>query len=201
MTISYPLTLPTTHTERLNYRSFSAVGVSVNPFTYQTQIQRFSGQALMWDVTVPNLSQDDAEAWRAFFLKLNGREGTFLLGDPIRKTPRGIATGTPLVKGANQTGQTLVMDGFSNSVTGILKQGDWIQIAYRHYYVLDDVNSDGSGNVTVDIFPRLRESPADNAAVITSNTVGTYRLGGNETIASANTDKNFNVSFLAVEAL
>ncbi len=50
------------------------------------------------------------------------------MGDPVNTSPRGAATGTPLVKGASQTGNTLTTDGWTTGVTGILKAGDWIQL-------------------------------------------------------------------------
>lgn len=41
----------------------------------------------------------------------------------------GVATGTPLVNGASQTGNSLATDGWTNSITGILLKGDVFTIA------------------------------------------------------------------------
>lgn len=41
----------------------------------------------------------------------------------------GVATGTPLVNGANQTGASLACDGWTNSTAGILNLGDVITLA------------------------------------------------------------------------
>lgn len=202
MTISYPLSLPDTKRTRITLRPNSIVGVSVSPFTYQTQVQQFGAQILVWDVTSPPVAKDDAEAWITFFQNLDGRYGTFLLGDNTRSTPRGTATGTPLVKGASQTGNVLLTDGWTSNVTGILKDGDWIQLpGYRHHRVCGDVNSDGSGNATLQIFPRLRSSPSDNATIITSNTVGLYRMLNNESSIDIDQNKTVSIAFVAVEAI
>lgn len=69
----------------------------------------------------------------------------------------GVATGTPLVNGANQnvtyanaTGansQTLVTDGWTNSTTGILKKGDVFTIA--GVYAVNPVPGEGTTGKTV----------------------------------------------------
>ncbi len=123
-----------------------------------------------------------AEALVAALCSLNGREGTFLFGDSGNPTARGTATGTPLVKGANQTGEDLLTDGWTAGVTGILKAGDWIQLGSsstaRLYKVLADANSDGSGNATLTVWPRLSpvQVPVDNSAIVVSAAKGLFRL-------------------------
>lgn len=78
----------------------------------------------------------------------------------------GALGGTPLVNGANQSGTSLVTDGWTASVTGVLKAGDIITCAsskavnpwtrkstgaLRLMVVTADVDSDGSGNATIPI--------------------------------------------------
>jgi hypothetical protein len=126
------------------------------------------------------MKRADAEYWVAFLLKLNGPFGTFLLGDPLGATARGVATGTPLVNGGSQVGNELITDGWTTSQTGILRAGDYIQIGSgataQLYKILDDVNSDGSGNATLTIWPSLRSSPADEAVITVSSPKGNFRL-------------------------
>jgi len=121
-----------------------------------------------------------AEAMHAALCSLNGREGTFLFGDSANKTPRGTATGTPLVNGASQTGEDLATDGWTAGVTNILRAGDWIQIGSgstaRLYKNLVDVNSNGSGQATLTLWPRVFTAWADNAAIATSFPKGVFRL-------------------------
>jgi hypothetical protein len=185
MAITYPLALPATF-RRASWRMAgrSSAAVIPSPFTFDEEVQVWPGQAWRVGLAVPPQPEVYARAWCAWGLSLNGREGTFLMGDPARPSPLGIGTGTPLVKGAGQTGQTLITDGWTASQTGILKTGDYIQLgsgatAYLHM-ILADANSDGSGNATFDIWPRLRTSPADNAPITVQNAKGRFRMVANE---------------------
>jgi hypothetical protein len=181
------------------------VGVSQSPFTAVQQVYRYSGQFWEADITLPPMKRADAEYWISFLLKLNGPYGTFLMGDPNGATARGAATGTPLVNGAGQTGNELVTDGWTTSTTGILKAGDYIQLGSaataRLYKVLDDVNSDGSGNATLTLWPDLRSAPADNAAITVSNTKTTFRLNSAQTSWDINEATIYGLTFGAREAL
>ena len=108
MTISYPLSLPAVKgiaTIRVVARNVTAI--SRSPFALSAQVYRWSGQAWEADITLPAMQRADAESWLSFLLKLKGRYGTFLLGDPNGATPRGSAAttpGTPLVAGGAQVG-------------------------------------------------------------------------------------------------
>lgn len=127
-------------------------------------------------VNLAPMTVPQSKPWVAFFLKLNGLEGTFWLPPTVDGTASGVATGTPLVNGASQTGQSLITDGWTISQTGILKAGDWIQVGNYLYRILNDANSDGSGNATFDIWPDLRSSPLDNDSIIVTNPKGLFRL-------------------------
>lgn len=106
-----------------------------------------------------------AAQWIAFFLQLEGSYGTFNAYDPDRQTPRGVATGTPLVKGGSQTGSTLTIDGCTASVAGWLKAGDYFAVNGELKQLTADANTNGSGETTLSFKPPLRSSPADNAAL------------------------------------
>jgi len=206
MTISYPLTPPSDSFARVRFTFRDVVGLTESPFTLEQQVQRHQGQGWSIDVQLPPIrTRDTAEQWAAFLLSLNGREGTFLMGDPTRRSPRGTGGGTPLVKGASQTGQTLLIDGCPLSTTDWLRAGDYIQLgtgASSHLHrLLVDADTDGAGEVTLDIWPRLRESPADNAAVTITSAKGLWRLASNERGWDVVTGMTFGFSFVAVEAL
>jgi hypothetical protein len=180
----------------------------MSPFTFSRQVYDYGGRRWEADITLPPMKRADAEQWVAWLVSLKGQYGTFLLGDPASTTPRGLAAtfpGTPLVNGASQTGDTLVIDGASNSKTGWLLAGDYIQLgsgtSSRLYKVLEDVNTDASGNATLTIWPELRSSPSDNAAVTVSNAVGAFHLASNEVNWSVNEASIYGITFGAVEAL
>lgn len=94
--------------------------------------------------------------------------------------------GSPLVKGASQTGSTLETDGWTAAAASRLKKGDIFEIAgvygvnpqtrlstgqLQQFVVTADVSSDGSGNASIPIYPAIvtsgarqtvTASPADN---------------------------------------
>jgi hypothetical protein len=206
MAISYPLTLPS-HTGRrsMELRATNAVTVERSPFTYASQAQASAGQMWQADVTLPPMKRADAEAWVAWLVSLRGGFGTFLMGDPIGATPRGAGGGTPLVNGAGQTGQDLNIDGCSNSITGWLKAGDYVQLGSGStatlHKVLADVDTNGSGQATLTLWPHIRTAPSDNATVTISNTVGRWRLSSNESSWSVNEASIYGISFSCMEAI
>jgi hypothetical protein len=101
----------------------------------------------------------------------------------------GALGGTPLVNGSAQSGSTIVTDGWTAAAATRLKQGDVVTFALsdgvnpqnredtgdlRMFAVTADTASDGSGNLTIPIFPAMTLSgpyqnvnagPLDNAAV------------------------------------
>jgi len=206
MAISYPLALPTTTgLARIRIAANSVVGVSQSPFTAKQQVYKYTGQFWEAEISLPPMKRSDAEYWISFLLKLNGSYGTFLLGDPNGATARGVATGTPLVKGASQTGSELITDGWTTSTTGILKAGDYIQIgggaSAKLHKVLDDVDSDSSGNATLTIWPDLRSAPSDNAPIVVSGAKGVFRLSTNQSDWDVNEASIYGMTFPAREAL
>lgn len=209
MAESYPLALPAhTGIAQIRLLARNVVGVSTSPFNLKQQVFRHPGQRWEADVTLPPLQRADAELWASFLLRLRGQQGTFLLGDPANATPRGTASatpGTPVVNGASQTGDELNIDGLPTSETGYLKAGDYIQLGSGAtatlHKVLEDVNSNGSGEATLNLWPQVRTAPADNAAVTVSNAQGNFRLASNETMWDINNATLYGITFGAVEAL
>tara|TARA_Y100001973_G_C5201836_1_gene338397 strand:+ start:94 stop:714 length:621 start_codon:yes stop_codon:yes gene_type:complete len=206
MAISYPLTLPShTGIQNITLRAVNTVGMSMSPFTYQQQVVAHAGQRWEVDVTLPAMNRADAEQWVAFLVSLRGRFGTFTLGDPVGASPRGSAGGTPLVNGASQTGGTLNIDGCTASQTGWLKAGDYIQLGSAGsatlHKVLADADSNGSGEVALDIWPYIRTAPSDNATVVVTNTIGRFRLADNEQNWSIRETALYGITFGGVEAV
>lgn len=206
MAITYPLSLPSVAgIAQVTLRAENVTAISRSPFSLAQKVYSHPGQAWAADVTLPPMDREDAEEWVAFLLSLKGQAGTFLMGDTAGATARGTPTGTPLVNGANQTGGTLVIDGATTGVTNWLKAGDYIQLGSGStatlHKVLTAADSDGSGNVTLDIWPNLRTSPADNAAVTVANTVGRWRLASAVQDWDISAAQIYGVTFAAVEAL
>lgn len=205
MAISYPVNFPDVGIRSMTIRARNVVGMSASPFTGQQQVYKHQGQWWEAEVTLPPMKRADAEQVVAFLLSLKGRFGTFILGDPANTSPRGVGTGTPLVAGAGQTGDTLVTDGWTAEQTGIMKAGDWIQLgsgaSTRLYKVLQDANSDNGTNATLTIWPDLRSSPSNNATIVTSSPKGIWRLTSNETEFSIDEASIYGITFACIEAL
>lgn len=206
MAIVYPRTLPTiTGLANITLRAVNQTAMSMSPFTYKQQIHKHTGQRWEAEVQLPAMRRADAEEWIAFLLSMNGRSGTFLLGDPLGATARGALGGSPVVNGAGQVGSTLSIDGCTPSVTGWLKAGDYIQLGTAStatlHKVLQDADSNVSGQVNLDLWPAIRTPPADGATVITSNCVGQFRLNSGEQDWSVSSASTFGVTFAAVEAI
>lgn len=206
MTITYPLAFPTT----FGFSSFTigidnAVAVAESEFTFEAQVQEHQGTA--WEIagSLDILNRDQAEEYNAFIAALRGRLGTFTVTPAGSGTARGIATGTPLVKGASQVGNTLITDGWTAGQTGILKAGDFIQLGTGAtatlHRVLADVNSDGSGNATFDIAPKIVNAPADNAAITVTNPVGVFRMKDNLLPVEIKPPNTHSIRFSARQAL
>ena len=209
MTLSYPLSTPTNiGIANITLSAENAVAISQSPFTYQQQVVAHPGQRWAASISLPPMKRPDAEYWVAFLLSLKGQIGTFLLGDPNCVTAQGSASttpGTPLVNGAGQTGDTLIIDGLPVSTTGYLLPGDYIQLGSstttQFYKVLTQVNTSVSGGATLDLWPNLRSSPANNATIIVANTKGRFRLKDNVTQWGINEISSYGITFDCVEAL
>ncbi len=210
MPITYPLLFPTIiGPASVVMRTHSAVAISRSPFTFATQIQVHQGTAWGATVNLPAMARARAEEWVAFLVKLNGREGTFLMGDPSGATPRGSASstpGSPVIDGAGQTGSDLNLRGLPVSASDYLLAGDYFQTSSGLnpflYKVLDDVSTDSAGEATVILWPDLRGiGLGDGAAVVVQNTSGRFRLVKNTTEWSIDEAVHFGITFDAIEAL
>jgi hypothetical protein len=206
MTITYPLNVPARAAiSSTAFRMVDVIGVNQSPYTLSVETQEHAGKRWEVDVSLIPMIQPQANDWIAFLASLRGQYGTFLLGDVINRNPAGAATGTPLVKGANQKGASILIDGCTPNVANWLKAGDWVQFGTgmnsRLHRCLTNVDSNSSGEVTLDLWPGPRTFLADNQDVIVRNTVGVWRLAGNDRGYSQSSGQIYTMNFSAIEAL
>ena len=208
MSISYPLALPATNTIRsIELRTVNAVAYSRSPFTFAGQAHEYAGKMWQADITLKPMRRSDAEKWITWLISLKGQLGTFYLGDPLGCTPQGSGrdSDTVLVDGAVTSGNTISIDSAPVSTTDFLKAGDYMQIgsgtSRQLFKVLNDVDTDATGSATVDVWPNVRTSIADNAAVTLESAQGVFRLASNETSWSVNEASIYGITFGAVEAV
>lgn len=208
MAISYPLSL-LTHTgiASIELRATNAVEYSRSPFTFAGQAHEYAGKMWQADVTLPPMARADAERWVAWLMSLKGQLGTFYLGDPLASTPLGSGrdSDTVLVDGAVTSGNTIAIDSAPTNRTDFLKAGDYMQIgsgtSRQLFKVLNDVDTDATGSATVDVWPNVRTSISDNAAITLESAQGVFRLASNETSWSVNEASIYGITFGAVEAV
>lgn len=176
----------------VEFAMFDAVASATSIFTSQVQTQQWPGADLLSGVmTLPVLQQADADNWISFLMELRGMANAFQIGDPLKPSPAGTGAGTPVVNGDQAAGsQVLAMSGFSG--TAALLPGDWIQIGYRMYRLLEQQDSD---TASVGIWPALREAVSNGDAVITENPVGLFRLAKNARTWSADQVRYTQLSF------
>ena len=208
MAISYPLTMPThTGIRSVELRATNAVAYSRSPFTFSGQAHAYAGKAWQADITLPPMKRTNAEQWIAFLLSLKGQLGTFYLGDPRACTPLGSArdADTILVNGAVSSGDTVNIDSAPASRSDYLKAGDYMQIgtgtSRQLFKVLTDVDTNGSGQATVDVWPNVRTTIANNSAVTVQSAKGIFRLITNEQAFSINEASVYGITFGAIEAV
>ncbi len=209
MAISYPRALPS-HTGLMNVtlRAVNQTAMTISPFTYKQQIHTHTGKRWEAEVQLPAMRRTNAEQWIAWLLSLNGMSGSFVMGDPLGCTPRGSAgttAGTPVVNGADQTGSSLSIDGLPTSVTGYLKAGDYIQLGAGStaslYKVVTDVDTNSSGEATLDLWPNIVTAPSDNAVVIVTSATGRWRLNSGQQDWSINSASVYGITFACVQVV
>ena len=130
------------------------------------QARQTHGQYFKMTATFPPMTRAQFAPIHAFVLKQRGQYESFQVIPPVVGVGIGSPAGTPLVNGADQTGRTIVTDGWSNSIV-IFKAGDYLKFANHDkvYTVTADVSSNGSGAATIAIEPALITSPATDSAI------------------------------------
>lgn len=207
MTITYPLTFPSVGIVRSSFRIKRAVSQSSSPFTFAQQTYKHQGEMWEGEVTFKPVRRADAAEIQAFLGELYGAYGTFLYGDPdfLVQGLRGAGGGTPLVKGASQTGNTLIIDGLTSATANVYKKGDYFQLgtgtSSRLYMITQNINSNTAGEATLQFVPAIRSSPADNAAVTFAGAKGLFRSAENVAQWDSDYAMIYGITFSFMEAV
>lgn len=81
--MNFPISIPAAPVAKsIRWRRKSIVGVAVSPFGGQQQVYAHPGRWWEADVTLPPMSATQAQNWMAFFVNLNGMEGSFTWTPP-----------------------------------------------------------------------------------------------------------------------
>ena len=130
------------------------------------QARQTHGQYFKMTATFPPMTRAQFAPIHAFVLKQRGQYESFQVVPPVVNAGLGSPAGTPLVNGADQTGRSVVTDGWNNAIV-IFKAGDYLKFANHDkvYTVTADASSSGAGAATIAIEPALITSPANDSAI------------------------------------
>ena len=149
-------------------------GVYQSPLNGSAQTIDRGGLKWRAQYNYTNISKDRRARLMAIMARLRSQANRIRVS--VYDNPkRGAYGGTPLVMGASQTGSSIDLDGLSNNITNWIRAGDYFSIDVNGEHELkmctEDASSNGSGEITINFEPRLRESPLDNAAVFVEDGV------------------------------
>ena len=204
---TYPLSVPTSpYYSKSSWALQRKTAISVSPFSGAQQV--FEYDYALWTVslTLPPMKRSDAANWQSFILKLHGRKGTFLLGDPDARTPRGTISGS-VTLGANvSVGDfTISISTSQNSLANAFRAGDYIQLGSagtsKLHMIVDDVNTDSSGDANINIEPAIKTAVTSGNTVVYNNPKGLFRMQNPQIDWDADEVSKYGISFSAVEAL
>jgi P22 coat protein - gene protein 5 len=134
-------------------------------------------------------------ALKGFLAKIANFE--IYMDQNVQNQTVGAYAGSGVINGASQTGSSVVTNGWTASITGLLNVGDVVTFAgvfavnpksrqttgsLQNFVITSTVNSDGSGNATLPIYPAITTtgayqtvtgSPANGAAVVVKGSAST----------------------------
>jgi len=190
-----------------SFRLINSVSQNESPFSLRQQTYDWGGSRWEGEVTIRPYTYDETADLRAFLARLKGRANTFLYGDPdyLVKGPRGSLAGTPLVNGASQTGNTIIIDGFTAGQSNVVRAGDYMQLgsgaSSELYMVLADADSSGAGSATLLLNRTLISPPSDNETPVFTNARGVFRLVDNQVEWSSNESSVTQITLAFKEAV
>lgn len=184
MAITYPVDLPLTYVANANVRRINASTYRRSAFTRKITTQEYEGESWQVSVRFFGLGRSLAQPVEAFIDSLRGPIGTCVVPYPGYAVPLGAAQSnpsSPTVNGSGQAGNaTLSVTSGPLSIAGWLLAGDIIQVGPStrpHWHrVLEDVDTDGSGNATIEVWPRVRNDVIGGDPVSYSSPLCLFRL-------------------------
>ena len=154
-----------------------------SPWSLEDVVQVFDGEKWAGTASIMPVTRIEARAFSAWLAQVQGRRHVFFFGDPDRAVPLGGAAldpGSPVIDGGGQTGREVLLKNADPNITDWLLAGDHIQlgngIQSRLHMVLENCSTDGSGGVTVKIWPKLRGETVGGTIVKVLNPVGVFAL-------------------------
>ena len=176
------------------------VAVSESPFTGATQVQKYAKAQWYATLSLPPMKRSQAVEWQSFFMQLEGKANTFLLGAPDAKTvmggnaPSSISVTSSAAIGATSVSLTI---GSGKKIN----KGSYLQFGTGSSSRLHMVVDDNTGNGAVTIQPALKDAITTGTTVTFSSARGLFRMDTNELTWNANELSNYGITFSCSEAL
>ena len=201
MSFSYPLSMPETPKPVEADLYIERNQTVVEGFSRNKQVQRAPGDRWIGKITLPMMGKATAQDWLGFFDALDGFVGSFYLSHPDFTEVSGTARGTTgSVTGENQ-GSSVQTSGWSANQTGLFRRGDMIQVGETLKRIVEDADSDASGDATLKIMPVLYKKTSGDEDVVTENPQGIFRLSDGFVQPSSDLLGNHSFSFAVEEVL
>jgi hypothetical protein len=172
-----------------------------SPLNKTIQTYELPGARWLFTATWQNLNQLDARAFKAWLAILRGAAGRFYASDLSHKAPSGHATGSGLVYGASQTGNSIVTvwAGVPNQ-TGWLLSGDYVGIGGELKIVSASIPITSGNHATIVFEPPMRAVPTDASVIVINNPAATFRLNDDkQDIANIDPDRHPTITIAATE--
>jgi hypothetical protein len=184
MAITFPIDVPLEEFAEADFEKVDVVTLQRATFTGKDRVQEFDGDYWTVSLVYRNLSPEFGRPVSAFIASLRSAAGTFVVRFPGYGQPRGNARNTPvspLVNGNGQAGnRTLNVKNATPSMQDWLLAGDIIQVGpdtRPHWHeVLQDVDTDGSGNAVIEVWPSLRSTTVNNDPIVLNEPRGLCRM-------------------------
>ena len=172
--------------------------VNRSPIHSNAQVMMRPGTFWHLDLSYDQLGQADARLFEAFLLKLRGKGNRALIPDFSRLSPNGSAGGSPLLKVQADPGDSILhTHGWTISSTGVLLEGDRIQVGNNFSMVTSQVDSDALGEMIIPIRPAISVIEVVSEPIITVNAACRFMLDTNPiqwTVSGS--DMSVSVSFV-----
>lgn len=147
------------------WRVISNAARFVSPLSRVGQSVQRPGTFWACFMELPPLDEAEAGEWAPILAQMAGGRASAYVAPPYRNNLGSV--GTPLINGAAQVGSNLAIDGLPNGK--VFPAGRWLCYDTSTFRMLHmttaEVTANGSGQATFPVFPAIRKSPADNAAV------------------------------------
>jgi len=177
----------------------SNTAVFQSPFNEALESQDRDGEHWAISMAFEQLQDVRRADLLAFLYKLNGAQHRFTVQD-FSYALRGAGGGSPVVSGAGQTGKALNIATGPTNTTNWLRAGDKIGVAGLLHSVDADVDTDGGGNASIIVSPRIFAAPANSAPVEINTPTNTFALLSNSLSVMSKANES-SVAFEAVSAL